>query len=345
MSLLLYLNPFNNENLKLPPWCPREYPYTQAVNRCDSSLNPFNYSLKCEKISDIVGMPANNQTYEQMAIARAIDLKKLDNKIYIMYSGGVDSSTAVLAFLMSWNKQELQRVYILCSTKSVKEFPELWSAIANEFKGRIKTSYKHVENSLRDGYVITGEHGDQIFGSDVLKTVCYIYGDEGIQKPWQCCMPEVYSFLFGKEISERFIDKYKQTLKYCPFPIKTNFDWVWWFNFTNKWQHVKYRMLTYKPWLDQKNNFVKIHHFFDTPEWQKWSIDNHDLKIQKTMESYKFAAKEFIVNNTGFTDYFKKPKIGSLRSLWLNIGFYDAIDADLNYISAAKAMEYINECI
>ena len=167
MSLLLYLNPFNNENLKLPPWCPREYPYTQAVNRCDSSLNPFNYSLKCEKISDIVGMPANNQTYEQMAIARAIDLKKLDNKIYIMYSGGVDSSTAVLAFLMSWNKQELQRVYILCSTKSVKEFPEMWSVIANEFKGRIKTSYKHVENSLRDGYVITGEHGDQIFGSDV----------------------------------------------------------------------------------------------------------------------------------------------------------------------------------
>ena len=342
MGLLLYTQPFNNEILDLLPWCPRQYPYTQSVNRVMQGLDPFNVTLGCETFYQISQMPSSNKTYEQMAVDRAIELKKLEGKIYIMYSGGVDSTTALVAFLISWSDEELKRVHILASMQSIYEFPEMWTLIVEKFKGRISSSYKHVEKACEDGYVITGEHGDQIFGSDVLKKIVKRYGTEGIHAPWETHMPAVYELAFGKDISEKFIDVYRETTVACPFPIKSCFDWVWWFNFTNKWQHVKYRLLSYKEWNNPRENFSKIHHFFDTPEWQRWSVDNHDKKIENTLVSYKITGKNFIIKHTNYQNYATKRKIGSLRNLWKNKGFYDGIDDNLNYISREHAMEFIN---
>ena len=342
MGLLLYTQPFNNENLDLLPWCPRQYPYTQSVNRVMQGLDPFNVTLGCETFYQINQMPSNTKTYEQMAVDRAIELKKLEGKIYIMYIGGVDSTTALVAFLISWSDEELKRVHILASMQSIYEFPEMWTLIVEKFKGRISSSYKHVEKACEDGYVITGEHGDQIFGSDVLKKIVKRYGSGGIHSPWETHMPAVYETVFGKDISKKFIDVYRETIVACPFPIKSCFDWVWWFNFTNKWQHVKYRLLSYKEWNNPRENFPKIHHFFDTPEWQRWSVDNHDKKIENTLLSYKITGKNFIIKHTNYQNYSTKRKIGSLRNLWKNKGFYDGIDDNLNYISREHAMEFIN---
>jgi hypothetical protein len=342
MGLLLYTKPFDNENLNLLPWCPRQYPYTQSVNRVMQGLDPFNVTLGCETFYQISQMPTNTKTYEEMAVERAENLKKLDGDIYLMYSGGVDSTTALVAFLLSWNDEELKRVHILASTQSISEFPEMWETIVEKFRGRITTSFSHIEKACKKGHVITGEHGDQIFGSDAIKKVVKVYGDEGIHQNWEEKMPLVYSFMFGEKITAKFIEVYRDTLIACPFPIKSCFDWVWWFNFTNKWQHVKYRLLSYKQWENPKENFQKIHHFFDTPDWQRWSLDNHDKKIENTLSSYKVTAKKFIVKHTRYDSYIDKGKKGSLRILWGNKGFYEAIDDNLNYISSDKAMEFIN---
>jgi hypothetical protein len=342
MGLLLYTKPFDNKELQLLPWCPRQYPYTQSVNRVVQGLDPFNYSLGCETIYEIRQLPTNTKTYEEMAIDRAIELKKLNGDIYIMYSGGVYSTTAVTAFILSWSDEELQRVHILASTQSIREFPEMWNLIVAKFKGRISTSYKHVEQSCRKGHVITGEHGDQIFGSDVIKKVVRYHGDSGIHANWETHMPVVYNSVFGEEIASKFIDVYRQTIVACPFPIKSCFDWVWWFNFTNNWQHVKYRLLSYKTWENPKETFPKIHHFFDTPEWQRWSLDNQDKKIENDLSTYKIEAKKFIVKHTKYENYLSKGKKGSLRILWSNKGFYDAIDTNLNYIDSEEAMEFVN---
>ena len=342
MGLLLYTKPFDNENLILPPWCPRQYPYTQSVNRVMQGLDPFNVTLGCETFYHISQLPTNKKTYEEMAVERAIELKNLEGNIYIMYSGGVDSTTALVAFMISWSDEELKRVHILASTQSIGEFPQMWNSIVDKFKGRITTSYAHIEKACKKGHIITGEHGDQIFGSDVLKRVVKYHGEEGIHQNWEDKMPTVYNSLFGEEISKKFIEVYREPTIACPFPIKSCFDWVWWFNFTNKWQHVKYRLLSYKEWEDPKNNFSKIHHFFDTPDWQRWSLDNHDKKIENTLVTYKVTAKKFIVKHTNFHLYMTKSKKGSLRILWSNKGFYDAIDDNLNYIDSSDAMEFIN---
>ncbi|MDX1922574.1 MAG: hypothetical protein SFW65_05560, partial [Alphaproteobacteria bacterium] len=342
MGLLLHLNMSGVKTLPLKPGFPRQYPYTQMVSRVlIDQIDPFHYSAGCEPISDILKMPSTNKSFGDVAEEHAVAMKKCDGNIYIMYSGGIDSSSAVIAFLRTWSAQELQRVYILSSHHSALEFPELWNVVVDKFKGRILPSFRHVEYYLKKGYIVTGEHGDQLFGSDVIRAIWHTYGDGGIFKPWQEIMPPVYRSMFGPEITASFIPRYEQTLSYCPFPLTTAFDWIWWFNFTNKWQHVKYRLLAHNGWTDPKNTFPKIKHFYDTPAWQRWSFDNHDKKIAKSYSTYKLAAKEYIVNSTGFADYINKPKVGSLYQIWYSSEFYEAIDTDYNYLTREQAVEYI----
>jgi hypothetical protein len=343
MGLLLHLSPAGLQNLPLQPSYPRQWPYTQMVNRVLlDQIDPFHYKLMCEPIGDILKLPANTKSFGDVAEEHANAMKAYNAPIYIMYSGGIDSSAAVIAFLRTWSPQELERVHILASHHSVEEFPELWNVIVDKFRNRIHPSFQHPEHYCERGYLVTGEHGDQLFGSDVLKHIVQVYEDEGIHKPWQETMPAVYHKIFGKEFDvTQFISRYEPTLSACPFPIKTSFDWVWWFNFTNKWQHVKYRLLGHKTWNTPQKSFERIKHFYDTPAWQRWSLDNHDKKIGASFQSYKLAAKAYIVAATGFSDYVTKPKVGSLFQIWRIVEFYEAIDDSFRYLERAEAVRYV----
>ena len=342
MGLLLYLSIGGAKKIPLKPEFPRVYPYTQMVSRVlIDQIDPFHYQLACEPISSILKMPSTTRTFAEVAEERANSMKALGQPIFIMYSGGIDSTSAVVAFLRTWSAEELKNVYILASHHSVEEFPQFWNVVVDKFRGRILPSFRHVEYYCNKGYVVTGEHGDQVFGSDVVRSIVNIFGDEGIRRPWQEIMPTVYSRIWGEDITRQFIPRYEQTLSYCPFPIRSSFDWIWWFNFTNKWQHVKFRLMATKPWRNPPESFKKIKHFYDTPAWQRWSFDNHDKKIGKAYSTYKLAAKEYIVGATGFADYFNKPKVGSLNQVWGITEIYEALDSSLNFITRKEAMEYI----
>ncbi|MBI3419110.1 MAG: hypothetical protein HY053_03145 [Proteobacteria bacterium] len=342
MGLLLHHGMVGVDTLPLKPIFPRVYPFTQMVNRVLlDQIDPFHYTLCCEPIADILKLPSTRKSFGEVAEERAHEMKAYDGPLYIMYSGGVDSSSAVVAFLRTWSPEELKRVHILASHHSVSEFPELWNVIVDKFKGRILPSFRHIEYYCDRGYVVTGEHGDQLFGSDIIRNIFHMHGDEAIHQPWQQVMPGIYAKIFPPEIVGGFLTRYEQTLSACPFPIRTSFDWIWWFNFTNKWQHVKYRLLSNKPWRNARESFKKIKHFYDTPGWQRWSLDNHDKKIGKLYESYKLAAKEYIVGATGFSDYIRKPKVGSLFQIWRCTGFYEATDTSFKHLTREEALEYV----
>ena len=331
------------QSLPLLDWCPRKFPFTQSVNRIVSGIDPFNYTSVCEPISDIVKMPPNKLSFEDMCITKALEIKKLDGDIFIMYSGGIDSTSAVVSFLLSWSLQELKRVYIVTSKEGQDEFPEFWYDLNKVFEGRILNSFEHIENFCKKGYVITGEHGDQIFGSDVIKTSVHHFGYTSMHQSWEKYIPTVYHKMFGTKIAKNMVDVYEPLLDYCPFQLKSTFDWLWWFNFTNKWQHVKYRMLSFSPWEDPKNNFKKIIHFYDSPHWQRWSLDNHDKKMGSTLNEYKVPAKDFIVKYTKYNSYRSKLKLGSLSNVWNQFQCYDAIDTDFNFLTLEQSLQYINK--
>ena len=45
-------------------------------------------------------------------------------------------------------------------------------------------------------------------------------------------------------------------------------------------------------------NYGKLVHFFDSTEFQLWSMNNPDKKIKDTLDSYKWIAKDYIYDYT-----------------------------------------------
>jgi hypothetical protein len=355
--LLLYFggnNPSPKE-LGLPKWIPTsKLPWVQAVNRVNQNIsdqiNPFKAVVATETIEDILNIKNVNNSFEDLAFNRANDIriKTKDSKVYLMYSGGIDSTTSLVSMINSWPKEDLERLHILMSYRSIEEFPDMWKDINNIFKGRIINSLTNTDKLLDDGYIITGELGDQVFGSDVIIPLVDLYGEAAINMPWKNNINYFYKRFFGATFRpnvDMFVDVYSTTLPYCPFEIKTCFDFVWWFSFTNKWQLVKYRHLAQKRFSNPQESFSRIMHFFDTPEFQRWSLDNPDKKIKNTLNTYKYTAKEFIVKYTNHTDYLKKPKVGSLQFIWSNFDKNYAIDKDFNEMSLDDIKGCVNHGI
>lgn len=343
MGIILYTYPFKDPSLRFErPWCPTIYPYTQSVNRVRSDLDPFQYINLCEPISEIKSLPTSKLSFSDMCLARAENLNKtVDKNIYLYYSGGMDSAAAFLAFRKVMSKQDLKKLHIVASHQSILEFPEMWTEIHYAFEGRIISSYANMEDLARDGVVVTGQHADHLLGSDNIKRVHSQHGNEGITMPWRDAMLPIYTEQFGESIARKFIEVYGETTSECPFPIVTAYDWVWWFGFTNKWQHAKYKFLGYKPWKNPAKTYKNVIHFFDTPEWQKWSLDNHDLKVVTKMRDYKRVIRDFVINESGYQSYSKKRKEASLRMLWYNKEFAYGISDDFSELTKEQCLEHI----
>jgi hypothetical protein len=353
-KLLLYFggnNPKPKE-LGLPVWIPTtKMAFIQSVNRINNTVgdfvNPFKSFIATETIEELRLLPYNNISFEDQAHKTAIEIKNKtkDSKVFLMYSGGIDSTAALVAIMNTWGKEDLERVYILMSYKSIEEFPSMWKTINKIFKGRILNSLLDTNAFLSEGYMITGEMGDQLLGSDILIPLVDLYGDAGINMPWKDNINYFYKRFFLKDFRpyvDLFVDMHSQTLPYCPFEIKTCAQFLWWFNFTNKWQLVKYRMLEQKRFTNKRKSFEKLIHFYDTPTFQKWSMDTPDLKIQNNLLSYKFCAKEFIVKYTKYKEYLNKPKVGSLQFIWSNFDKCYAFDQNFNEMTIEETAECIN---
>ena len=73
--------------------------------------------------------------------------------------------------------------------------------------------------------------------------------------------------------------------------------------------------------LDE-NKFVlgeNIIHFFQSTEFQNWSISNHDKKIHQEWKSYKYVAKQYIYDfHKDYQYYINKEKEPSLKEVIVN---------------------------
>lgn len=342
MALLQYLGrPQIGQNWGFKPGMISAYPYCAMVNRViKNTLDPFIVDTPVETIHDVLKHEYKGQTYEDICLARAEYFRSLPNKKFIMWSGGIDSTLVVISFLKTHSKQELENVNIVASSESINEFPEFWNDIVSHFKGRIHSSHFHIEKYLKQGIVVTGEFGDQSMGSDVIKLISTKYGEEALFEPFEKIMPHHYTDSYGYNT---FVETYKPTVEYSLYPIKTVYDWTWWINFTNKWNSVKYRLLQVQGWEDAKTNFKNMHHFFDTIDFQLWSMNSPHLKIKDTLQSYKFHAKDLIIEYTGYTNYVKKPKIGSLGRIWSVKSIHVGIDTEFNFLSNEDLKRYVNK--
>ena len=233
-----------------------------------------------------------------------LELADKENKdIRVSYSGGIDSTSVLVALLKNKEEYPEVKITVVMSDESYYEYPEFY-----ENHLRDKTEVKWVpstsvletlcEQGEKPYYIVTGEIGDQLFGSAIM----FRKTPELLRDKWATNLKMInYKKLHDIAIKNPF---FEQDRSYGCF--------LWWINFTLKYQWVQLRMcVSFGP-----SQFKNVVHFFDTEDFQKWSM-SHPMEEKfpdyDKPQTYKMPAKKYIFDFAHDLWYFKsKVKVPSL---------------------------------
>jgi hypothetical protein len=238
-----------------------------------------------------------------------------NKQVQIFWSGGIDSTAALVGLLRAATSHDsLKRLEILLSEESIKEYPGFYRRFVKPLHPRFVGA--PVTNHLdANKLVVTGEHGDQIFGS--AKAMRYVHDGRAFELYGQM-LPEILSESLGSGGDADIVMRYLEPFfKASPIALQTVFDAFWWINFGLKWQIVGLRLAVFRV-HDVRAVFSALRHYFSDPSFQIWSYANHGKKIGDTWESYKMPLKEYIYRFTGDDDYRRtKTKVPSLKAVFI----------------------------
>lgn len=233
-------------------------------------------------------------------------------EIQVLWSGGIDSTLVLISLLKAAEQAgRTDLLEVVLTIDSVQEYPRFFDRF---IRGRLRcvpASHPVFSYLDDDKMIVTGEHGDQLFGSDYLAK----YVPTGTAwLPWEDVLHLIVTGKLGDpRQAERVVDYLRPQIARAPVPIVTLFDLYWWLNFSLKWQHVTFRTVIYKR-TNHRKTYETLVHFFRDPRFQVWSLGNRDKAIGSDWKSYKGVAKEAILEFTGDEDYFaQKTKMVSLQ--------------------------------
>lgn len=246
---------------------------------------------------------------------RAAELAQIGKRVFILWSGGLDS-TAV--FLLMREVVPREDLVVLHTKESYEEYPGF-------FEGNIKEIYENhllpmeaigaaIEKYCQDGIIVTGEIGDQVFGSMLFMT---LHKDQ-LSQDWRC---------FNNKSFYR-IPRIDEFVNHAPQNISTVADMLWWINYTMKYQYVQLRTI-----LNHNQSILNINvfHFFDTKEFNDYavSIPMEEKIPNYDMKTYKMPMRKLIHKLSNDSEYaFNKLKIPSLGGINTN---KNAIAIDTNW--------------
>lgn len=261
------------------------------------------------------GRPPEN--FAEAADKAAYQLCATGQAITVFWSGGLDSTVALVALIKAADPGQLA---VTANNYAVAEAPTFY---ATHIQGKIQ------EVLLADAYSnaglkVTGELGDQIFGSDLLK------------KFWSTQYFEPWKDLVASKAPAALMSYFEAVEAACPRPIENLYDMLWWWNFSQKWGHVKYRML-----LDHEAARLAPHTFqpfFEHPAFQLWALNTPaKVKCPQGYGTYKLAAKEYIVAGCGDSVWLSKPKVPSLTNIHKPLGM--GLTSDFELVQAVEFKE------
>jgi hypothetical protein len=269
-------------------------------------------------LDPIPGLQPIDLSFAEICHQRANHLVELAARegrdICVLWSGGIDSTVALIALGEAAREKNLQdRIVVVLSMDSVQENPRFFlrEVVAHY---RIRYVSYPLPSSLDSAAInVTGEHGDQLFGSHLLDS--YVRRGLG-HVPYADILPLIIFERLGVRRGALGIPKYlAPVIAASPVPVRTLIDYFWWLNFTLKWQEVSLRL---PAWSGDRARAINssLHHFYRTPHFQLWSMQEGRKLQPAVWADYKRPAKQFILDATGDRQYFvSKEKEDSLRNV------------------------------
>ena len=233
-------------------------------------------------------------SFADLMESRAVELISAagSRKIFVFWSGGLDSTGALIALMKNC---PLDQIVVVMSDSSVVEAPVFFERY---IKDKLEIRWmdpgivaRHIRTGIAEGIVVTGEIGDQLFGTVNFEGV----SNELLEGDWR------------KGIIKGAYTDYEDFVRACPRDLDNYADFLWWTNYSIKYQCVQMRMI-----LEVKNSILEQNtfHFFDSSDFNDWTITAPmSLKFpDMDQQKYKHPLRSYIYDYDGDLLYFKNKK-------------------------------------
>lgn len=294
---------YKNDHITEHDFGDLNYPKLHKLNQCFSSRPwglqhdisnhiPHPFDIKTKTAYEFSNEP---RTFGDVCLDTAQIISRMTDRIIaVFWSGGIDSTTALVALLQTIPMQQL---VVVCNQASIDEFPSFYE---HKIKDRVKViSPRLYLQHYRDFFSVTGDGGDTVWG--VIDETFWQSNSHKINLPWQDCIDQ--SVLPDIDFVQEF----------CTWSGKEIKSWLElrvWFYLCCKWQDKCMRPYYLRCNVSPKD----IVPFYDIDRsFQNWTMNNLDLIIGKRWVDYKIPAKEFILRYHNDADYLRyKSKVGSI---------------------------------
>jgi hypothetical protein len=243
-------------------------------------------------ISKKHSMPKNvgcNLTFDEIAEARAKELLSLGKPIYVLWSGGIDSTYILLLLKHFANDPDQVRIY--GTYNSIIESGDLFDRrLKHEFKYNIDVaSDNEFSYKIDDCIYVSGMGGNQLFGptDDFFSTTPNALFHHTLGTP-----DTIYES-YEKNINPNLLEFLDPIIKASPRKLETVNDLRWYCIFNLDWYTALYEHRTL---IRTPEKAKSIFAFFDTENFQLWAMNTKDpfTKIKGDPNTHRWQMRQTI---------------------------------------------------
>lgn len=234
-----------------------------------------------------------------------------NKKLYVMWSGGIDSTAVLVSILKNFKSEALERVVVCLNYFSIVENPMFY---LKYIKGKLKVDSVSKKYNLDSDYIfVDGEPGDFLFGSEFcLNRFMPKYGN-CVYNDWKNNLDKIKDVLNNDWLINNQIENFTSK----NVPVTTVMDFFWWINFDNRWSVKCFnKIISRLSYNNINTNTIKSVmengiNFFNTIDFQKWAMCKDIIEPNqiKTHIDYKMPLKKYIFefdNNRYYLEYYTK---------------------------------------
>jgi hypothetical protein len=270
------------------------------------------------------------ETTNSRALQLVNHVDSLDLPVVVSWSGGIDSTVILAALVKNWPPSLLDRVVVKMNSASYFENPWFFDRIIVPHKFKIQQTLDNWETC----FMLTGSCADSLWvQADVVELEIIWPGSS----QWSMIDRKdvIIQWISQKsswDTAHVLYDMVLESSQRAGLNLTTIEDFYWWWNFNFVYTGQLYKYLNDYQSSSSKIDLAAWHHqhlgWYHSDAYQSWSAWNRSngVKINKTVRSYKWPAKQYIYEVDGnhwYRDYKTKmasnQKTGNrrlIRALW-----------------------------
>jgi hypothetical protein len=237
-----------------------------------------------------------------------IEIAQGNRQVYVNWSGGIDSTSLLVAFLKNASSDILDKITVICNADSIVENPYFYYKFVEPTFNIVETYKLNIDkDNYTDIILLDGELGDQCFyGNNYIYQLAMSKQFDLLRSPWknsiQHCVVKDSKYNTADDSTIKFaMDLIVESLDYSPIEITSLYDFLWWTHFNFKWDAINLRKLTlYTGQLhgpDRECFYNRsLRRVFADARMQQWSMLTLGRRASLLETDVKYDIKNYIYN-------------------------------------------------